>query len=316
MIEEKMAERNLILKFKAGSHAYGTSTPNSDSDYIGVFIPDESYVLGNKQCEQVQIRTNPSDSGKQNTSKDSDTVIYSLPKFIKLLTANNPTILETLYYPQNCLIFANDLGKKLLSQRELFPSTKVKWTYLGYAFTQKKALTHKKERWEALQKGLLQLDAWETEGNKTLPVRLELPSVLREDKTWGQYEKGMPIIDIRKTLRQHEAAYGYRLEDIKKFGYSCKFASHLIRLLDEGLQFLIDGRIDLPLPNNNLIRDIKLGKFTLEEILKMADDKEKLVNDAYIKSTLSHSPNLEAIEQLQIEMLKEFWGYSCEVSRY
>jgi uncharacterized protein len=314
MIEEKMAAKNLILKFKSGSHAYGTSTPNSDSDYIGVFMPDEPYVLGNKHCEQVQIRTNPSDSGKQNTSKDSDTVIYSLPKFIKLLTANNPTVLETLYYPQNCLVFANDLGMELLRHRDLFPSKKVKWTYLGYAFTQKKALTHKKERWEALGKALVQLDIWEQERHEKLPVRLELPSDLREDKTWGQYEKGMAIADIRKILQQHVASYGYRVEDIKKFGFSCKFASHLIRLLDEGLQFLVEGKIDLPLPNNNLVRDIKLGKFKLDQILQMADEKEKLVNEAYIRSNLPHTPNFEAIEELQIRMLKKFWGYVVPIA--
>lgn len=308
-----MAQKNLILKFRSGSHAYGTNTPESDSDYIGVFIPDEPYILGNKTCEQVQIRTNPSDSGRQNTKEDSDTVIYSLPKFIKLLTANNPTILETLYYPENCVLFANEYGKELLANKDLFPSTKIKWTYLGYSFEQKKALTHKKERWEELGRAIHTLDQWESQGLLVLPERLNLESNLREDKTWGSFEKGMLISDIRSTLQGHIKSYGHRVEDIKKHGYSCKFASHTIRLLDMGLQFLVEGRVDLPLPQNNLIRDIKLGKFRLEEILQMADDREKLVNEAYTRSTLPHTPNFEAIEKLQIKLIKQYLGWSTIV---
>ena len=90
---------------------------------------------------------------------------------------------------------------------------------------------------------------------------------------------------------------------------NCKFASHLIRLLDEGLEFLVEGRLNFPLSNNNLIRDIKLGKLGLDEILGIADRREKLVEEAYIHSPLPNNPDLEKIDELQIQLLKDFWGY-------
>lgn len=309
MLEQEMAEKNTILKFLAGSYAYGTNTENSDKDYIGVFIPDEEYVLGNKKCEQVQIRTNPSDSKKQNTKDDTDTVLYSLPKFLHLLTENNPTILETLYYPQRNILFCNDLGKRILDNRKLFPSTRVKHTYLGYSFSQKKALTHKKERWVELGKALNKLDTWEKEGKTTLPEILLIPSALREDKKWGEYQDGQEISKVRGLLQHQVESYGHRLKDIKEFGFSCKFASHFLRLLDQGLQFLIEGELTFPLPNNNLIRDVKLGKLKLDEILKIGEEKENLVEQAYVRSKLPHNPDREQIDKLQIGILKDFWGY-------
>jgi NAD(P)-dependent dehydrogenase (short-subunit alcohol dehydrogenase family) len=37
-------------------------------------------------------------------------------------------------------------------------------------------------------------------------------------------------------------------------------------------QILAEGRLYFPLPQNNLIRDIKLGAYTLDEVLKKADE--------------------------------------------
>lgn len=309
MKEEQMALDNMILKFASGSHAYGTTTPNSDRDYIGIFMPNEEYILGNKVCESVEIRTNPSSSGKQNTKDDTDTILYSLPKYLKLLSANNPTVIETLFYPDNCVLFCNQLGQKLLDNRMLFPSKKVKWTFSGYAVSQKKSLTHKKERWEAIGKGLVKLEEWIQQGCTTLPQRLDLTSKLTEKGTWGIYEKGASCDYVQFHLLREVNSYGHRVEDLKKYGFSLKFASHLIRLLDEGLQFLVEGKLDLPLPNNNLVRDIKLGKYPLDQVLKMSEDREKLLDEAYVRSPLPHTPDLEAIEKLQISMLKEFWSY-------
>ena len=309
--EQKMAQRNVILRFLTGSHAYGTETPNSDKDYMGVFIPNEEYVLGNKTCEQVQIRTNNSGSGKQNTKDDVDIVIYSLPKFIKLLTANNPTILETLYYPKKNILVNTELGQELLDSASLFVSKKVKHTFLGYAFTQKKGLTHKRERWMVIGEAARKLDEMEASGITKLPERLNLESELREDKTWGIYEKGQPITTVKSQLDVMLASYGYRVEDIKKHGFSTKFASHLVRLLEEGVEILVEGKLTFPLSYNNLLRDIKMGKMSLDKILEIADAKEKLVEEAYIRSPLQHSPDIEKIDELQIRMLKKFWKYKC-----
>lgn len=255
MKEQEMAERNLILKVMVGSHLYGTETENSDKDYVGVFIPDKEYVLGLKECEQVEQRTNPSDSGHRNDKSDTDCTLYSLPKFIKLLADNNPNIFEILFTDKKHIIHCDAYGQKLLDNAHLFLSTKVKHRFLGYAHSQKQKLLFKQ-------------------------------------------------------------AEGGRVEYYEKFGYDVKFASHLIRLLTEGLELLVEGRLSFPITHNRLVRDIKLGKFTKEEVLAKADQLEALVESAYVNSKLPHGPDYEKISDMQVEMLESFWAEQVEKGFY
>jgi predicted nucleotidyltransferase len=132
--EQDMAENNLILKIRTGSKLYGTATDNSDSDYLGVFIPNKEYVIGLKKCEQVDYKTNPANSGQRNSKTDTDMTLYSLPKYIKLCYENNPNLIETLFVDDKNLIFCNEYGKKLLNSASLFVSKRVKHKFLFKTF--------------------------------------------------------------------------------------------------------------------------------------------------------------------------------------
>ena len=69
----------------------------------------------------------------------------------------------------------------------------------------------------------------------------------------------------------------------------------------------MNGKLEFPIPQNRYIRDIKEGKFSLKQIFAKADQLESLSEELYVKSDLRHSPDLEAINDLQIELLEEFW---------
>ena len=248
MDTQKIAQDNLILKFRAGSHLYGTNGPNSDEDFMGVFMPTKELMLGLSTVDQVEFRTNSTGSGKANTKEDTDYTVYSLPKFIKLLLNNNPNIIELLYAPENCILFCNEFGQKLLDNRDLFLSLRVKNRFLGYAYSQK----HK---------------------------------------------------------MQSQTRIGSRKANFEEFGYDTKFASHLMRLMYFGLELLKEGQLTLPTEHNNYLRDIKEGKFSLQEILEKATQVEQLVEMAYASSTLQKIPDWDAVEKLQIEMLLNSWSY-------
>lgn len=246
MKEQKMAQRNLIFKAMVGSHLYGTETPNSDKDYVGIFIPDKEYVLGLSKVEQIELRTNSSSSGHRNTKNDTDTVLYSLPKFIKLAADNNPNLVELFFVDDKHKIFCNTYGDRLLEAYPFFISKKTKHRFLGYAHSQRQKLLFK-----------------QTEGG--------------------------------------------RVEYYEKFGYDVKFASHLIRLLTEGLELLVDGRLTFPITHNRLVKDIKLGKLSKNQVLAKADQFEALVEESYLRSSLPYSPDYNKISDLQIAILEEFW---------
>lgn len=248
MIEQEMAQRNLIYKVRTGSHMYGTRTENSDDDFTGIFIPYKDYITGIKTCEQVELSTKKSSEGRRNIKGDVDFIVYSLPKFIHLCIGNNPNILELLYAPRNCKLVETSYSRDLMLNRDLFLSKKTYHTFKGYAYSQR--------------------------------IKLE---VKKENMTG-------------------------RTELAKEFGYDTKFASHLIRLLLECVQILVEKTLTFPLPQNNLVRDIKQGKYELKWVLEKADELEKLIDIAYIKSDLQHTPNLEEINKLQMEMLDSYWA--------
>lgn len=304
MLEQEMANKNLILKVLVGSHLYGTSTPESDKDYIGIFVPTKDYVLGLKTCEQVELRTNPTSSGKRNTKEDVDTVLYSLPKFIKLAMGCNPNILEVLFVPKKNIVSITPEGQKLLDNFTLFVSKKVKHTFCGYAHAQKEKILTKKDRLDAIKHLLNDVKKFEDTPDKSLTGPVNLNGV---HGTYKTYEKGTQygfiISDLTKLLDE----YGLRTKQIEEFGYDLKFASHLIRLLNEGIECLVEGKLNFPLSDRSYISDVKAGRYKIEEVLKKADEYESLLGQAYVNSKLPNSPDLDALNKFQITLLEDFW---------
>ncbi|WP_022824831.1 DNA polymerase beta superfamily protein [Hymenobacter norwichensis] len=92
-----LRRRNLIL-FEAisGSRAYGTNLPHSDTDLKGVFILPETEFYGLNYVPQVANDTN-------------DEVFYELRRFVELLLKNNPTVLELLGTPPDCVVYRHPL---------------------------------------------------------------------------------------------------------------------------------------------------------------------------------------------------------------
>jgi predicted nucleotidyltransferase len=103
--EQQIAMDGCVYLTKAGSHLYGTNTPESDTDYVGVFVPPQEYFFGLKRIERVEFSTKKSTEQRKNTSEDCDCIMYSATKFVQLLIGNNPNILETFYAPEECIVF-------------------------------------------------------------------------------------------------------------------------------------------------------------------------------------------------------------------
>ena len=136
-----MVTRTMIFKTIIGSKMHGTATDTSDSDYMGICIPDKDFILGTHKFEQLEERTNPSNA--RNTKVDSDCTTYTLQKFVKLAADNNPNIIEVLFSPQSCFILQTTEGKELLDSKRLFISKRCYYKFMGYATAQFRKLTTK-----------------------------------------------------------------------------------------------------------------------------------------------------------------------------
>jgi len=126
-MKKELVVDNTIFLTIGGSKAYGTNTPESDTDIRGVcIIPDKSYYfgMGINKFEQM-------DKGFED-----DRVIYDIRKFIGLAAQNNPNILELLFTDESHWFHSSKYWRKLHRHRHKFLSKNVRYRFTGYAYAQ------------------------------------------------------------------------------------------------------------------------------------------------------------------------------------
>lgn len=165
-----MKEHKIIFKGIVGSQAYGTNIATSDIDYKGVYIQTEEEILGFNYKEQYEV-------GK-------DECYYEVRRFIQLLGTANPTVLELLFLPKDCIVEEHPAFDSLLRlTRHNFLTKKCLNSFGGYAVAQiKKARgLDKKMNWEknrVERKGIMDF-CYILTGLGTRPL-----------KDWLAYQKG------------------------------------------------------------------------------------------------------------------------------
>ncbi len=137
LIENKSPGARPLYLVIRGSHAYGTNIETSDTDYAGVFIQSIDDIIGNKYIEQINDDSN-------------DIVIYEIRRFLELLASNNPTVLELLNTPEDCVIYKDPIFDLVLSDKEKFITKMCAKSFGGYAKQQisKAKGQDKKQNWE------------------------------------------------------------------------------------------------------------------------------------------------------------------------
>jgi hypothetical protein len=137
LIEQKSPGAIPLYLVIRGSHAYGTNIETSDTDYAGVFIQSQNDILGNSYKEQINDDNN-------------DIVIYEVRRFLELLGSNNPTVLELLNTPEDCVIYKDPVFDMVLESRDKFITKVCAKSFGGYAKQQisKAKGQDKKQNWE------------------------------------------------------------------------------------------------------------------------------------------------------------------------
>jgi len=97
-----------------------------------------------------------------------------------------------------------------------------------------------------------------------------------------------------------------RAELEEKFGYDVKHASHLVRLMHEGEELLSTGNITLPRPEAALLRKVKAGGFSYDELIIMVSGFSERLDELYEKSELPYTPDHEKVNKLYLSILSEY----------
>lgn len=117
--------------------------------------------------------------------------------------------------------------------------------------------------------------------------------------------KGYAYAQLHKMTNKEPI--GKRKKIREEFGYDVKFGYHLVRLLNECEQILMNGTLDLRL-NNEQLKAIRRGEVTEKEVLSWASDKEKQLEELFVKSTLPAKPRKDEIKKLLLECLDYHYG--------
>ena len=163
LIESKSPGSIPLYLVIRGSHAYGTNLPSSDTDYSGVFVQNLDSILGMSYVDQINDDKN-------------DIVIYELRRFLELLAKNNPTVLELLNTPEDCVVYKHPLFDKILQNKDNLLTKICANSFGGYAKEQisKAKGQNKKQNWEkdkVNRKDVLDF-CYVIEGEKSIPWKV------------------------------------------------------------------------------------------------------------------------------------------------
>ena len=279
-------ETNLIYKVVAGSQAYGLETPESDLDTRGVCIPPRRHLLGLSKFEQWEQQ-----------DETGDAVTYALTKFVRLALACNPNIIELLYTDPRHVLFVNEYGRRLLEHRGLFLTRRARYTFTGYAISQLRRIG-RHHRWlmnpPGRQPTQEEFGGWEHEGRYKFPDHESQRAYQDALKHWNQYQEWR---------RNRNPA---RAELERKYGYDCKHAMHLLRLLKMGIEILGTGQVIVYRPDREWLRAVHNGLLSYEELLEMAAVYKTRLEKLSQASPLPEEPDFDAAETLVIELQERF----------
>ena len=98
-----------------------------------------------------------------------------------------------------------------------------------------------------------------------------------------------------------------RKEQVQKYGYSPKNASHLIRLLRMLNEFLDTEIINVWRKDRTELLDIKLGKWSASKIERTANELIKTAKEKYINSNLRDNVDIDMVNDYLVYVQEDFW---------
>lgn len=321
-----MNDRKIIFEARVGSHLYGTSTLESDEDFLGVFIHSVDDLLGLENAPQEWKMNIKVTEGPRNGKGDVDRKYLSLKQFIKMAAEGQAQALELLFIPENMIISKTPEWDIVMQNRGLFISQQGIRPILGFAVAQAKKATHKAGNYTIL-KDLLELGersgwvtsgktlqdfTWETDdGQHTFwPTDLKHVWDLKPNEHGfpmyfianNQYDPKLKLNDFMQRVAMLVNKYGTRTKSAALDGHDFKSWYHAYRLVDEAKEFIQTGQIKFPRPNSDFLRKIKEKEYdvSIEEIDALIKEVDVLTLTSPLKA--KPKPNYSNLNKMLINI--------------
>ena len=100
---------------------------------------------------------------------------------------------------------------------------------------------------------------------------------------------------------------GKRKESYDIHGYDLKFASHLVRLILQCEQILVENDLDLE-RNREVLKSIRRGEWSLDQVKEFFFNKESVLEKLYHESNIQERPNIDEVRKFLIDCLEHHYG--------
>ena len=324
-----------VVRMKFGSYLYGTNTPESDTDYKGVYLPSASSILLQQVEPVLKIVSRIKADGERNLPDDIDDESYSLQRYLQLLAEGQTVALDMLFNPAPeetsplwALIQANK--DRLITKKSA--------AFVGYCRTQANKYGIKGSRVAAARKATeffevrcraghhlrrigefcstSELSALcDNEHTKLVQQDTNCPDgIVRSEHFFECCNRKVNFnASVKSAYEMYKRVYdeyGARARAAEVgAGVDWKALSHAVRVGHEALELLQTGLITFPLPNAADVLHIKQGKVVYPVVAQMIEDLLVQVAAAEKISVLRAEPDWEWINNLVA-------AQHCRVIRY
>lgn len=316
-----MKDELLIYRIEHGSRMYGTSTPQSDTDYKEVFVPSGRSILL-QSIKEGRASGPEKAANEKNKAGDIDTNSFAVTKLFSMLTKGDIIGWELIFTPSKNILYCHDWYHEILSNYSLFLNRNVKG-YVGYCRQQANKYGIRGSRIAAVR-GMIDLlnalppgdklgDHWAfISGYADAMEHCKIEMILNGSTGYEIPHlvccgKKQPIHNQVKQARDCFQLifdnYGHRaLQAEKNEGIDWKAISHACRVGEQALELLNDHRITFPRPNAERLLAVKKGEVAYQEVADYLDHLLIEVEAASLSSTLPEKPDQEAINELIIDL--------------
>lgn len=320
---------NIVL-IKFGSYLYGTTTPESDRDIKGIYLPKARDILL-QQVTPVISQKREKAHGEKNMATDTDYECYSPEKYLLLLAEGQMVALDMLYAPESALLITSPTWTAI---KQFAPNilTKQAVSLVRYCKVQANKYGMKGSRILAAQLLLETL----TKAESQFGASAKLQKIADDVQQLVSCNKGISIgsqptihgteikyVDIggkkalfnsslktaRNMVQKLLNEYGHRAQAAAlNEGVDWKALSHAVRIGRQALEFFTFHRITFPRPEASYLIEIKQGNVSYQqvtdEIEQLLTQVEHAARQASLPETFDQKLIDDFIECLYLEQVK------------
>lgn len=266
----------------AGSRLYGTVRPESDDDKRGWLIPPFEYLVGIKSFQEGSL-------------PGEDYKVFSLHSFLKLCLGGDPLCTEMLFVSGGHVLKSSFYAQQIIEIRDKIVSQRMCNRIIGYSYSEwRKAFGQKLE---IDKRTKTEDDVINDIRNLFGPDKEDMDEVIRI--LFSKHPR-----KIVSTTRKLGAK---RKEQMEKYGYCVSSATHSIRLLGQLYEILTEGRMTFPRPNADILKQIRTGQMSKDELENIYNDILRQVEEAKLSTDLRLKPDEDFVWKTYRDIIIDFF---------